>query len=105
MHEVVKRLKTIMLQSNVIIYQQQNDNDVYNQIQSENPTSKNGENLSDLELSQMIQNPYNINTNEIKSTSSANYQPQSDYNNLASKEESILISTDEPILDENISSD
>ena len=55
MHEVVERLKT---QSNVTIYQQQDD-DVYNN-QLPNETTS----LSDEGISQMIQN-----TNEAESTS------------------------------------
>src|SRR5688572_2570869 len=72
MHEVVKRLKTIISQSNVTIYQQQNDN-LPNQI-DEKPALDSVENSSHGELSQMIKKFHNMNTSEIESTSTTNEQ-------------------------------
>src|SRR2546425_13172848 len=68
-HEVVKRLKTIISQSNVIVYQQ-NDN-VSNQI-GEKPTLNRIEVSSHGELSQLIKNFHNMSTNEVKSAISTN---------------------------------
>src|SRR2546430_14880721 len=61
MHEVVKRLKIIISQSNATIYQQQNDN-VSNQIDEKTT-------LNNIygELSQLIKNFHIINTNENES--------------------------------------
>ena len=62
MHEVVKRLKTIISQSNATIYQQQNNNVIddrltINSIEASSASSHG-------ELSRMINNFHSINTNE-----------------------------------------
>src|SRR5438477_534240 len=69
MHEVVKRLKTIISQSNAI-YQQQNDN-LSNQI-DEKASLNNIEASSHGELSQLIKNFHNMNANKIESVISTN---------------------------------
>src|SRR3954452_9590346 len=71
MHEVVKRLKAIILQSNATIYQQQNE--ISDQI-NEKPTLNSIEVSSHGKLSQLINNFHKMNTNEIESIISTNEQ-------------------------------
>ena len=61
MHEVVRRLKKFISQS---IYQQQNDDDISNQITNKDSALNSIEASSHGELSQMINNFHNMNTNE-----------------------------------------
>ena len=66
MHEVAKRLKMIISQSNTTIYQKQN-NDVSKQIPSENKTLySSAETSSHGELSQMIENFHNMDTKKYR---------------------------------------
>src|SRR3954471_5604383 len=71
MHEVVRRLKNIIPQS---IYQQEEVDDISIQITSKDPALNSIEASSHGELSQMINNFHNMNTNEIESIASTNEQ-------------------------------
>src|SRR5438045_5011997 len=62
MHEVVRRLKKII---------PQNNDDIFNQITNKDPALNSIEALSHGELSQMINNFHNINTNEIESSTTS----------------------------------
>jgi UTP-glucose-1-phosphate uridylyltransferase len=71
MDEVVRRLKKIIPQS---IYQQQDDGDIS---ASEDPVLISIEASSHGELSQLIKNFHNVNTNEIEFATSTNEQTTS----------------------------
>src|SRR5438046_1393456 len=88
MHEVVKRLKINISQSNMTVYHQRND--IINQTPTENPTLSSVESSSHRELSQTIQNFRKMTTNEIEPTTSTSKQIINE-NILLEKDFSIMV--------------
>src|SRR5581483_10487333 len=90
MHEVSKRLETIILQSgDAATYQKSND-EIINSEPNENPVLNSAETSPQGELSQMIRNLHNMNTNDLNFASLTNEQTFNE-NNSSEKNLNIII--------------